>query len=85
VEARGPAGSAAWQQALSFIITMVALFLEPSWKAWLPAAADDAVRGTIFAGLFFYCVEISLMWHGERGYANTIFFAGHSRHVELDL
>jgi hypothetical protein len=30
---------------------MVALFLEPSWKAWLPAAADDAVRGTIFASL----------------------------------
>ena len=34
----------------------------------------QAINGLLFASFVFFCVEMPLMWYGEKGYANSFFF-----------
>mmetsp|Transcript_28001 Transcript_28001/g.36182 ORF Transcript_28001/g.36182 Transcript_28001/m.36182 type:complete len:983 (-) Transcript_28001:549-3497(-) len=61
-------------QFLSFVMTMLALFLDPLRDAWMDKDNDEWVNGILFASLIFFCIEMTLLSVAEKGYFNSFFF-----------
>jgi class 3 adenylate cyclase len=61
-------------QFLSFVMTMLALFLDPIRDAWMDKGHDEWVNAVLFVCFMFFCVEMTLLSIAEKGYFNSFFF-----------